>query len=77
MRNFRAIFTLIGTFLLLVSCENSGSNEYIIIGTQIWATQNLDVSTFRNGDTIPEEKTYKEWKKSGDEQKPASIYLTI
>jgi uncharacterized protein (TIGR02145 family) len=31
------------------------------IGTQIWTTKNLDVSTFRNGDPIPEVKDGTEW----------------
>jgi hypothetical protein len=31
------------------------------IGTQEWAKKNLDVSTYRNGDVIPEVKDEKEW----------------
>lgn len=46
----------------------------IKIGTQLWATKNLDVSTFRNGDTIPEAKTAKEWKKAAQEKKPSWCY---
>jgi uncharacterized protein (TIGR02145 family) len=46
----------------------------IRIGTQSWAIANLNVSTFRNGDTIPEAKTNEEWKKAGDAQKPAWCY---
>jgi len=30
------------------------SYPFITIGTQIWSTKNLDVSTYRNGDPIPQ-----------------------
>jgi uncharacterized protein (TIGR02145 family) len=46
----------------------------IIIGSQKWAVANLNVSTFRNGDTIPEAKTNKEWVAAGDAGKPAWCY---
>ncbi len=47
----------------------------VIIGSQVWITQNLNVITFANGDPIPEAKTYEEWKKAGDEKKPAWCYF--
>ena len=34
----------------------------VIIGDQEWMSKNLDVSTFRNGDPIPQAKTNDEWK---------------
>jgi uncharacterized protein (TIGR02145 family) len=46
----------------------------LILGTQIWAEKNLDVSTFRNGDTIPEAKTNKDWVAAADAGKPAWCY---
>ena len=33
------------------------------IGTQIWTSLNLDVSTFTNGEAIPEAKNAEEWAK--------------
>jgi uncharacterized protein (TIGR02145 family) len=33
----------------------------VTIGTQVWMTRNLDVATYRNGDTIPEVKDSAEW----------------
>ena len=49
------------------------SSEYqtISIGSQEWMTKNLNVSTFRNGDAIPEVKTAEEWlqiSRSGGQQ---------
>jgi uncharacterized protein (TIGR02145 family) len=44
------------------------------IGTQTWATKNLDVSEFRNGDPIPEVRTDADWEKAGDQDKPAWCY---
>lgn len=46
----------------------------ITVGTQKWAVANLNVSTFRNGDSIPEAKTYKEWVAAGESGKPAWCY---
>ena len=44
------------------------------IGTQVWTSKNLDVSTFRNGDPIPEVKNAEEWRKSGYARQPAFCY---
>jgi uncharacterized protein (TIGR02145 family) len=46
----------------------------VTIGTQVWMTKNLDVSTFRNGDLIPEVKTNEEWKAAGENKQPACCY---
>jgi uncharacterized protein (TIGR02145 family) len=45
-----------------------------IIGQQIWNVNNLNVSTFRNGDFISEAKTVEEWQKAGDEKRPVWCY---
>jgi uncharacterized protein (TIGR02145 family) len=34
--------------------SSSGNSETVTIGTQVWMKKNLDVSHYRNGDTIPE-----------------------
>lgn len=54
--------------------ENNTDLEEIKIGIQTWAAKNLDVSTFRNGDAIPEAKTNEEWAKAGENGKPAWCY---
>ena len=46
----------------------------VTIGTQTWAAANLNVSTFRNGDSIPEARNSEEWVKAGESGKPAWCY---
>jgi uncharacterized protein (TIGR02145 family) len=46
----------------------------VIIGSQTWVSENLNVSTFRNGDKIKEAKTIEEWEKAIIEKKPAWCY---
>jgi uncharacterized protein (TIGR02145 family) len=44
------------------------------IGTQTWTSKNLNISSFRNGDAIPEIKTNEEWKAALEAGKPAWCY---
>jgi uncharacterized protein (TIGR02145 family) len=44
------------------------------INTQIWMSENLNVSHFLNGDTIPETKTPEDWEMAGIAKKPAWCY---
>jgi uncharacterized protein (TIGR02145 family) len=46
----------------------------VSIGSQIWMAENLDVSTFRNGDAIPEVKTAQEWLAAANSESPAWCY---
>ena len=85
MKNILLGFIAIG-LLTFVGCgtkKNEGSgvtdvdgNTYqsVIIGTQEWMSENLDVGHFRNGDIVPEVKTEEEWRKAGDEKRPAWCY---
>ena len=50
------------------------SYDEVTIGTQVWTSKNLDVSTFRNGDPIPEAKTADEWREAGRNKQPAWSY---
>lgn len=61
------LFVLIGTGSAIFS-------QTVTIGTQVWMTKNLDVATFRNGDPIPEAKTWEEWEKAGENKQPAWCY---
>lgn len=49
-------------------------NDELHIGEQIWMTKNLNVSTFQNGDVIPEAKTADDWVKAGENGQPAWCY---
>ncbi len=46
----------------------------IAIGGHEWINKNLNVSKFANGDPISEVRTIEEWKKAGEEKKPAWCY---
>lgn len=46
----------------------------IKIGNQIWMTKNLEVTHFRNGDSIKQVKTDKEWVECAKKQIPAWCY---
>lgn len=71
IRNLGLLFS-IGLFSLLTSCSNS--LESVKIGSQTWSSKNLDVTTFQNGDSIPEAKTIDEWAKATIDKKPAWCY---
>jgi uncharacterized protein (TIGR02145 family) len=46
----------------------------VVIGTQTWMAENLNVSTFRNGDPITEAKNIDEWIKADKNKQPAWCY---
>ena len=53
--------------VIFLSCEKE---QIVTIGSQVWTSENLDVSTFRNGEAIPEAKTANEWLVAGDNKVP-------
>ena len=46
------------------------------IGSQEWMSENLNVSTFRNGDPIQEARTDQEWIQAGAKKQPAWCYYS-
>jgi uncharacterized protein (TIGR02145 family) len=50
------------------------STEQVIMGEQTWMKYNLDVATFRNGDTILQAQSNEDWEKAGFNQQPAWCY---
>ena len=44
------------------------------IGTQVWSTQNLDVSNFRNGDRVRQARTAEDWATAFESMRPAWCY---
>jgi uncharacterized protein (TIGR02145 family) len=61
-------------FILLIGFGCISYAQTVTIDTQVWMTKNLDVATFRNGDSIPQAKTNEEWKKAGENHQPAWCY---
>jgi len=73
MKKIETLFILSGLLLLLISCSSSNSHK-IKIGNQTWATKNLSVTVFRNGDAINEARTNEEWVKAASAGKAAWCY---
>ena len=61
-------------FISFVCISIFGQIQTVTIGTQVWMTKNLEVSTFRNGEIIPEAKTKDEWIAAADNHTPAWCY---
>jgi uncharacterized protein (TIGR02145 family) len=65
---------------MLVSCGGTSEVQDIrqvktvTIGNQTWMAVNLDIGYFRNGDPIPQVTNEAEWRKAGNEGKPAWCY---
>jgi len=84
------IMLMLSSVLCFTACNNadnerndhSTTNEEDIlseqlsvkIGNQEWASENLNVDKFKNGDAIPEVKSDEAWVKAGEEGKPAWCY---
>jgi uncharacterized protein (TIGR02145 family) len=74
MKNIKLKGLSINFCLFLLISAISVNAQQVTIGKQIWSAKNLDVSTFRNGDSIAEVKTDEEWRKAGKEKKPVWCY---
>lgn len=77
MRYFTFLF-VIGA-LAVFSCkkekeETDSVPAEIKVGSQTWMSKNLDINTFRNGETIPEAKNSLEWELAGKNKKPVWCY---
>ncbi|MBS1681901.1 MAG: caspase family protein [Bacteroidetes bacterium] len=46
----------------------------VTVGKQTWIAKNLNVTTFTNGEPIPEAKTNSAWSRAASEKKPAWCY---
>jgi len=60
--------------ILLIGFGCIANAQTVTIGRQVWSIKNLNVSTFRNGDPIPQAKTEEEWEKAGENEQPAWCY---
>ncbi|WP_338225600.1 fibrobacter succinogenes major paralogous domain-containing protein [Algoriphagus confluentis] len=76
--------TVSGKYLLLVLLTFAPISKRIfaqeiipevIIGHQLWMGENLNVHTFRNGDSIPQARSYQEWAQAARKRQPAWCYF--
>ena len=68
------LFTAVLFCIALAGCNDS--KEGILMGEQVWMSENLNVDKFRNGDPIPEAKTDLEWNLAAVNHLPAWCYYT-
>jgi uncharacterized protein (TIGR02145 family) len=61
-------------FIVFTVISSFGNTQTVTIGKQVWLTKNLDVSTFRNGETILEAKTKEEWISAGENKQAVWCY---
>jgi uncharacterized protein (TIGR02145 family) len=62
------------SLILMISFSCISFAQTVTIGTQTWMSEDLDVSTFRNGETILQAKTDEEWQLANEQGKPAWCY---
>ncbi len=60
--------------IVLTGLQLEVNSQNVKIGTQNWTQTNLDVATFRNGDSIQRAQTDVEWKVANMFQEPAWCY---
>lgn len=75
---FTILIVVIFNHLAIAQAEKDiEGNEFksVKYGRQEWAVNNLNLSHFSNGDTIPEARTNEEWIKAGAQGKPAWCYF--
>lgn len=69
-RNLLLVSLLFSGAMLFIAfvnnAEDKDGNTYktVKIGNQEWISENLNVSTFRNGDPVPEATTDEEWEEA-------------
>lgn len=74
MKKLKLINTSMILIGLLFNFHLALSQDEIKIGHQTWAAKNLEVVTFRNGDTIAEANGGKKWKDTATKKTPAWCY---
>ena len=60
MKKNNLILTIV--LLTVILFSTSGYAQTVTIGTQVWTSKNLNVSTYRNGDVIPQVQDANAWK---------------
>lgn len=77
-KKYSKLFMII-MIILTDSCGQKKDNQNfaseVKIGYQTWKTQNLNVTTFANGNPIQEAKTREEWVLANENKKPVWCFL--
>jgi uncharacterized protein (TIGR02145 family) len=65
------------SFLIFIAMTISAFcfSQTVTIGKQVWSTQNLELTRFRNGDLIPQAKTNEDWHRAYINKQPAWCYV--
>ena len=71
--NRKKLKTVLSLFIMILFTQINYA-QTVTIGNQVWMAKNLDVSTFRNGDSIPQAKSNAEWEAAGENKQPAWCY---
>ena len=74
MKKYLLLSFLVLNFFFYAQTSQTGTTKSVKIGTQTWTTENLNVSTFRNGYPIMEAKTNEEWNQANENKQPAWCY---
>lgn len=62
--------------IILITLTNAFAlAQTTTLGTQVWSTKNLEVTSFRNGDLIAYAQTDEEWENAGASGQPAWSYF--
>lgn len=60
--------------VISITSQAASQVPVVKIGNQVWMAKNIDVSTFRNGNSISEARTDDEWEAAGNSGRPAWSY---
>lgn len=73
--------TILTAFLTLFSfsfgCNTVKQPTEVMIGNQLWMTENLNVDKFQNGDNITYAKSFEEWQLAAENKIPAYCYYNF
>lgn len=78
---------LVGLAFFMISCNLSNEKateekemidiKSVVVGEQTWSAENINISFFQNGDSIPEAKTEYDWVRAAENSKPVWSYYNF
>lgn len=76
-RVYMILLLLIPIFHTLNAQNSTAIVKSVKIGNQFWMSENIDVSTFRNGEAILHAQSDQEWEEAGFKKIPAWCYQAM